>query len=539
MAIIEQSQEQVPTVQEEEDGDPTHLIIMDYSSLAGTVTDPQALNSPSHENNPDRDDNDESDKEPVSDNEACKLNVEMRPVTAPTPPKPDQQFRYDYQKALWLLVSIPFQIGSPFKHVPEFVQHLREKCGHALEAQDFMSNLLVGTSTTVRPVLSKMGVCYHPSVAAEKQNHEVRTRLKLLVEKIKNDPNVTIVLKADDFNWLHIKGAPGSANSSKLSEARKTANLATSVYDVLKDGIPRFPLGCIPNLSDPDTISQFVDATFQMAGAAEATEVDFASDPFRKSYMDIREDVPSHRFYNFDVSAPAAPQENLAVISSLDNPLKSVGDMLNVMQKFIHFVGSYLRKNTAAIVGNFYIFKYVVILLYMKIQNSSTSTGTTIQQLTLSQHELRRSLLPFPDVMHVALNAQEAIIRFGWDLLQPIWLSGFPDANFQPFKIRPIRRIAMLATLLGAWKRIRPAIIAEYDQISKQINISASRKVFLDALIWIFEEAIPLSHDIPRLLHTENPVKFTNALKRILPLFIRLRKRNYVIITAYMFSGVQ
>lgn len=43
-------------------------------------------------------------------------------------------------------------------------------------------------------------------------------------------PETAIALKADDFNRVHVRGIPSSANSSKFSTASTVANLAVKLH---------------------------------------------------------------------------------------------------------------------------------------------------------------------------------------------------------------------------------------------------------------------------------------------------------------------
>lgn len=136
--------------------------------------------------------------------------------------------------------------------------------------------------------------------------------------------------------------------------------------------------------------------------------------------------------------------------------------------------------------------------------------------------------------MHIGLNAQEALIQWTHSLIAPIWEAAFPDSPFPEFNVRPIRRVSILSFIVLAWRDIRNEIIEQY----KSIRFTPTRRCFVDTLFWIFEEAVPLALDAPALLASGNLSIYEDTLQRLLPLFVRLQKQNYIVIAAYLLAAV-
>src|SRR5690349_14544418 len=89
------------------------------------------------------------------------------------------------------------------------ISYIREYFGHA-----FMD-----ASYSTRRLLSRFGLCYHPSHAIMKQNKEIDENLRRLKDKLQSSLH-SVVVKADDFNWMHVRGLPASSNSNKFTEAK-------------------------------------------------------------------------------------------------------------------------------------------------------------------------------------------------------------------------------------------------------------------------------------------------------------------------------
>jgi len=99
--------------------------------------------------------------------------------------------------------------------------------------------------------------------------------------------------------------------------------------------------------------------------------------------------------------------------------------------------------------------------------------------------------------MHIGLNAQEAIIRHSFGILERIWKAVYPNLNFKPFKMRPIRRIGLLRLALAAWTLIKSDIPSTSTRKGSR---TTTQGTLLSSLFWLFEEAIPLALDAPGIL---------------------------------------
>ena len=61
---------------------------------------------------------------------------------------------------------------------------------------------------------------------------------------------------------------------------------------------------------------------------------------------------------------------------------------------------------------------------------------------------------------------------------------------------------------------------------------------FIETIFWVFEEAVPLVLDAPALLSKGDLATYIDTLQRLLPLFIRLQKKNYVVAVSYILSAI-
>ena len=174
--------------------------------------------------------------------------------------------------------------------------------------------------------------------------------------------------------------------------------------------------------------------------------------------------------------------------------------------------------------------------LFSQLEHFKSGAYSKFNLLTpfIYQESLLKALLPWPDSMHIGLNAQEALLEWGYSLVTPIWLAGFPDAPFPQFNVRPIRRVSILSFIFLAWHEIRTSIVQRFDSI----EMTPTRRFFVDILLWIFEEAIPLALDSPALLASGDTAIYVDTLKRLLPLFIRFRKQNYIVVIAYTLAAI-
>lgn len=273
------------------------------------------------------------------------------------------------------------------------------------------------------------------------------------------DERKSIVLKADDFNKVQIRGLPASANSSKFSKALTTANLALKFHRTprLKLGeYVKLPNGSLECKSWVSHIHQDISVAIIYGRSINAANPTFFA---------LRElDQPAVKaLYKFSTATAAGSLKEFYIFASLENPMKKLSEMRQIVKFMVEYADNYLSKNTAVIVGDFYVWKNTLRVL------ATAKEGSPLQSY-------RRMLLPWPDAMHIGLNAQEALIKWGHTLLLPIWLSGFPDATFTPFHVRPIRRVAILTFMLLGWRDVRSHVLSlltsagKFDSFCHRLN---------------------------------------------------------------------
>ncbi|KAI9103949.1 hypothetical protein DFS34DRAFT_303204 [Phlyctochytrium arcticum] len=137
--------------------------------------------------------------------------------------------------------------------------------------------------------------------------------------------------------------------------------------------------------------------------------------------------------------------------------------------------------------------------------------------------------------MHVALNAQEAVLIHAWTIIHPLWSAGYPDVeNTAPINMRPKRRTAMLALPMTAWQECREEFLKSYKlRIAKNPKATPVRKAMVESILSIFEDHIPLAVDCPYLLTSGDLLQIKMCLKRLFPLFTLLGKKNYLNIVLF------
>jgi hypothetical protein len=148
--------------------------------------------------------------------------------------------------------------------------------------------------------------------------------------------------------------------------------------------------------------------------------------------------------YRFSISTVAGKLKNFIIIGSLENRMKSSEEMDEILSFIAEFMKQYLKTKSLLLVGDFYVFWNALKRVW------SIDAGIV----------LRHSMVIWPDSMHTALNAQEALVKHAYYLLRPIWCAAFPDGDFDPFNIRPIRRVAILTMILIAWLDVRVEVLA-------------------------------------------------------------------------------
>ncbi|KAI9103390.1 hypothetical protein DFS34DRAFT_608475 [Phlyctochytrium arcticum] len=220
------------------------------------------------------------------------------------------------------------------------------------------------------------------------------------------------------------------------------------------------------------------------------------------------------------MATKAGSQKDLHIIGSDDNPMKCALNLQPVMdnlQTFLSKVGypdsTGSFNKSVILAGDFYVWMYATKLLKSPRYSA-----------------LQSHILPVPDLMHVALNSQEAVLVHAWTIIHPLWVAGYPEVeNTSPINMRPKRRTAMLALAMTAWQECRQEILKSYNlRAAGNSQATPVRKAMLDSIISVFEELIPLSVDCPYLLSSGDIDQIKMCLNRLFPLFAFLGKKNYV-----------
>ncbi|KAI9103879.1 hypothetical protein DFS34DRAFT_606205 [Phlyctochytrium arcticum] len=276
---------------------------------------------------------------------------------------------------------------------------------------------------------------------------------------------------------LVIRAIPSTANApGKFTSARTTANYAVKLHRDLKPLPPGIGSLNASLLQDVSWIPQVIEG------------------PGSESYAKLRNgEVLSKKMYAYSMATKAASQEDFHIIGSDNNPMKSADDLKPVMDN----IEAFLSKSFV-LAGDFYVW------------------------ISPKYQALQPHVLAVPDLM-------PAILIHAWTLIHPLWIAGYPEIeNTTPIKMRPKRRTAMLALAMTAWQECREELLKTYKLAANHPDATPVRKAMIDAILWVFEEAIPLSVDCPYLLASGDLGQIKMCLQRLFPLFTRLEKKNYL-----------
>ncbi|KAJ3020092.1 hypothetical protein HKX48_001347 [Thoreauomyces humboldtii] len=220
---------------------------------------------------------------------------------------------------------------------------------------------------------------------------------------------------------------------------------------------------------------------------------------------------------------------NITILGSFGNKMRSHSDYVALFKHVEKFLVERVPANeTLHFAGDFYVWKNTMKLLYGGVNADGSDAPV---------HRLRKRLIPVPDFLHIAINLQEAIFRFAFDLLQPMVTVALEDAEkiqLATVKQRPARRVALLTILLRAWLLVRQQIL---DLRQPFLNPAAG--VIQSALRWLFDEEIPLSLDALGVFATGRRTDILQMLLQMLPVCIRLNKINYVSIVTFILGYIQ
>ncbi|KAI9088547.1 hypothetical protein DFS34DRAFT_598308 [Phlyctochytrium arcticum] len=250
--------------------------------------------------------------------------------------------------------------------------------------------------------------------------------------------NPLLVVTIDDFHWCQIRAIPSTANApGKFTSSRTTANYTVKLHRDLKPLPPGIRKLNASLLQDVSWIPQVIEG------------------PGSESYAKLR---------NGEVLSKKIQLMTLPVMDNIEAFLSEVG-----------YPGEDIaHKQSFVLAGDFYVWMYVNKLLRSP-----------------KYQALQPHVLAVPDLMHVSLNSQEAVLIHAWTLIHPLWIAGYPEIeNTTPIKIYAGPCHDRMARMSRGNSKNLP----------NHPDATSVRKAMIDAVMWVFEEAIPLSVDCPYLL---------------------------------------
>ncbi|KAJ3265731.1 hypothetical protein HK104_006232, partial [Borealophlyctis nickersoniae] len=377
--------------------------------------------------------------------------------------------------------------------------------------KDFITDQMIASSVPYaqRLLFARLSLCYHPCRDTDRKNNAIQKHRKQVMGRMEREQSTTFVFKIDDFNWLHVRGLPASSNSSKFSQSRVAAHLACKAHPT----IPRLPLNILPaNL--PSVLLELLPRALEKALNQEGWYREVRGG---KGWME-HDRVKKLYAYHNDMSTQAGSLKDFRLLDSIDATsfMKNGPLFRDLLVPLLEMAKPYVKVNTLPLVGDFWVWCYA----FKHFWNTKATPELSNQ---------RQNVLVWPD-SHVGLNLQQAVLNLAYDIIMPIWLCGFKDAKFNLVKVRPIRRIAILSYVNLAWLSVR-------DEIRP--HFAGSHNIITQTLLWLFEEAIPLALDVPTLLSTGDLCVIRKTLGRVLPMFQRLGKPNYVIVTTYALAMIE
>ncbi|KAI9103874.1 hypothetical protein DFS34DRAFT_668163, partial [Phlyctochytrium arcticum] len=399
--------------------------------------------------------------------------------------------------------------------------------------KDAVLSTTLGISDSSRRVLSSFNLTYSPDVAKEKMKMVNENAYEELTREM-GSGTVVPVIRMDDFNRVSIHGTPGSANSGKFSTCHTQANLAVKFYpkgESFRDENDRIVQQALPMpfLARPyvDWAALNSDAKKKMYVAPIFHQNEMNATIASISYGDRLVSNPKFRsLYRFDMSTTAAELKQFHIFGAVPNRMKSAEDLKVLMVDVSKFVKHY-KDGVVWIVGDFYVWQNVMKFLWAQSRTPMTQDHKWLKDL----------LFPWPDGMHIALNAQQALIEHNFAIFMPIWSAAFPGFAVQLVKLRPVRRMMLLTMAFLAWKRNRVAIIALVKNCQKELP--PFQQVATQSLVRLFDEELPLDLDAATAMAAGNVSLYKEVMQRLLPVFIRYRKKNYVTIVVHILSVIQ
>ncbi|KAI9103424.1 hypothetical protein DFS34DRAFT_366017 [Phlyctochytrium arcticum] len=253
--------------------------------------------------------------------------------------------------------------------------------------------------------------------------------------------------------------------------------------------------------------------------------------------------------YKFSMATDGGQLNGFHVFHASSNAMKSVQDIRQLFSTVSEFAANY--DGAMFLVGDFYVWRNMMKLLWSvyKVKpppRQRAPTASTLEesmaalgrgQVGLVPTEARRKYIPWPNMMHVALNAQLALLQWAFGVIMPLWNAAFPDGPISLVNLRPIRRVMILTIMLWAWKAIRQEVLRQYH--SRKNSWTAMQTVLVESLIRLFDEDIPLVLDACAAIGDRDVSLMKGVLLRLLSLFIRFDKKNYVVIILYVHAAIK
>ncbi|KAI9088005.1 hypothetical protein DFS34DRAFT_606499, partial [Phlyctochytrium arcticum] len=459
---------------------------------------------------------------------------------------------------------------------------LQDKSGKINYIKDALMAPLMGTSNSVKEFFSSLNLCYSPSTFNRKMNEQILEKLAAIKEELAKPKGEISVLKFDNFNRVHVQGTPGSANAGKFSKSQTQANLGPQLHP----GVPikvkgRHSLSPLPLLEGkpcinfhekyanlkgfqehlPKTLSSVSDAVrgrtlrsskvvsvvpFNNADAYKGDTIFIPSEAYYDTWIERAEknDAYSSKLYSYSMSTHARALKGFHVFKAVNYPMNSNSDITKLFKDIMTFTAGY--SEAMWLVGDFYVRRNNIKVIWaldvvdpppVRPENPTkeqllASLGRKLSTKVPTLWRLR--VFPWPDMMHIALNAQLALLRWAFTVIMPLWHAAFPNAVIDPVKIHSIRRVMILTLMLLAWKGARELVFKMHAALKdKWTDV---QRVFIESLIRLFDEDMPLVLDASAALATGNVKLYKEVLICLLPMFIRLNKKNYVIIILFILT---
>ncbi|KAI9097162.1 hypothetical protein DFS34DRAFT_659302 [Phlyctochytrium arcticum] len=414
-----------------------------------------------------------------------------------------------------IMVAIAMQAASLLDHTSS-INYVKQ---HVLTTCESLTD-------TDKELLSALNLSFAPRHWRKKMIVTVDQSKVDLEARVASGAEV-IILKLDDFNRVRVRGSPGSANTSKFSEAYTQANLAVKFYQKAPPNVsenfgetlaplprPEQPYIDFSVMSDP-TKTDAED--FVLASLPSSTQYS-SSLNYVDHFLESLDDRKFRTLYQFDLSTKAAQLKDFKIFAAVPNKMKTWQDVQTLVQLMMDFVREYPNGCTW-VVGDYYVWVNVLKVIWGQPGRS-----------------LRTALLAWPDGMHIALNAQQALILWNFGLFMPIWGSAFPNFTVSVVKMRPERRVMLLSMIFLAWNECRQEMKALYE--TRKDQMTDVQRTFVEALLRVFDEDLPMALDAGNVMASGDMGKYRDVCTRLLPFFIRYGKKNYVNIILYILGNL-